>query len=63
MQGKKIKNTHEFSKVNKFIWNQFQMNKTFLIEINKYFKIIDDYRANLNGKHFENIYHWRSAPA
>ena len=35
--GKKIKNTDKFSKVDKFIWNWFQLNKTFLININKYF--------------------------
>ena len=29
------KNTHQFSKVNKFISNWFQLNKTFLTDINK----------------------------
>ena len=36
MQGKKIKNIHKLSKVDKFIWNWVQLNKTFLVDINKY---------------------------
>ena len=35
--GKKITNTYKFSEVNKFIWNWFQLIKTFLIDIKKYF--------------------------
>ena len=32
------KNTHNFSKFEKFIWNWFQLKKTFSIDINKYFQ-------------------------
>ena len=38
--GKKIKNTNKFSRDYKFIWNWFQLNKTFLIEIDKYVQLI-----------------------
>ena len=40
--GKKIEHSHEFSKVDKFIWNWFQLNKKFLIDINKYFQRLKD---------------------
>ena len=35
--GKKIKTNYKFSKVGKFIWNWFQLNKKFSINIKKYF--------------------------
>ena len=38
----KINNTHKFSKVDKLIFNLFQLNKTFLIGINKYFQRFKD---------------------
>ena len=42
MQRKKIKNTHKFIRVDKFIWNWFQLNKIFLIDIHKYFQRFKD---------------------
>ena len=40
--GEKNKNTYNFSKVDKFLWNWIQLNKTFLIDVNKYFQTFKD---------------------
>ena len=40
--GEKIKYTHKFSNVDKIIWNWFQLDNTFLIDINIYFQRFKD---------------------
>ena len=57
--GKKIKNTYKFSKVDKFIWNCFQLNKTLLIDINNYFQKSAKFSQGLivNDKYFKNNFH------
>ena len=36
------KDTHKFSEVDKFVWNWFQLNKKFLLDINKCFQKFED---------------------
>ena len=49
--GEKIKNTYIFSKVDKFIWNWFQLNKTFLIDTKNYFQ-----RSEKFSQIFRNVF-------
>ena len=59
MQGKEIENIHKFTKVNEFIQNWFQLNKTFLIDVNKFFQISLKFSQGLivNDKYFRNVFH------
>ena len=53
-----MENSHKFSKV-EFIWNGFELNKTFLIYINKYFEWSKKFSQVLivNDKNFWNVFH------